>query len=277
MVWKLMKELPLMFVVAALIWLVVAGLFLRNTKKNKGSFFTRHRPTFLAIVLAFVLTLADIWLFVQYIPTHFKKTQTEVIAPPTLDAVSETERTDSINSKPITPPSKDSSHKEKLLPVSPPAKTHATQKASIRFLSNGSTEDIEATNPSVACSLNDKTGKLRLLGLIKGFRFENELMQDHFNDKEYMDSETYPTTSFSGKITNVASLDLSKDGSHPITAEGELTIHGVTKPIIVKGTITVTSGKIQLQSVFKIKRMDFGITTDEVAETLEITVKANFG
>ncbi|MDE3251702.1 MAG: YceI family protein [Bacteroidota bacterium] len=276
MVWKLMKELPLMFVVAAVIWLVVAGLFLRNAK-NKGSFFTRHRSTFLGIVIAVVLTLADIWLFVQYIPTHFKKAPTEQVAAPVLEPIPETESGDSIAKKSTTLPLKDSSKKEKDTPVQPVAKTYATQKASIRFLSNGSTEDIEATNHSVACSLNDKTGKLRILGLIKGFQFENELMQDHFNDKEYMDSETYPTTSFSGKITDMASLDLSKDGTYPITAEGELTIHGVTKPIIVKGTITVTSGKIQLQSVFKIKRMDFGINTDEVAETLEITVKANFG
>lgn len=276
MVWKLMKELPQMFVVAALIWLVVAGLFLRNSKKHTGSFFTRHRSTFLAIVFAIVLTLADIWLFVQYIPTHFKKTQTEQVAAPTLEPILESETIDSINSKKVSPPSKDSSQKEKIIPVPPAAKTYATQKASIRFLSNGSTEDIEATNHSVACSLHEKTGKLRLLGLVKGFQFDNELMQDHFNDKEYMDSENYPTTSFSGKITNMASLDFSKDGSYPITAEGELLIHGVTKPIIVKGTLKVTAGKIELQSVFKIKRMDFGITTDEVAETLEITVKASF-
>lgn len=276
MVWKLMKELPLMFVVAAVIWLLVAGLFLRNSKKNKGPFFTRHRSTFLAIVLAIVLTLADIWLFVQYIPTHFKKTAPAVVAAPTLDSLTETETIDSANSKKVVTPNKESNQKDTLVPVAQIAKTYATQKASIRFLSNGSTEDIEATNHSVACSLNDKTGKLRILGLIRGFQFENELMQDHFNDKEYMDSETYPTTSFTGKITDMASLDLTKNGTYPITAEGELLIHGVTKPMIVKGTLTVADGKIALQSIFKIKRMDFGITTDEVAETLEITVKASF-
>jgi hypothetical protein len=276
MVWKLMKELPLMFVVAALIWLLVAGLFLRNSKKNKDSFFNRHKSTFVFTVFALVLTLADIWLFVEYIPTHFKKTTTEVVAAPTLEPISEVEPMDTVKSKKVTAPRKDSSQKNEIISVSTPAKTYATQKASIRFLSKGSTEDIEATNPAVACSLNDKTGKLRILGLIKGFQFENELMQDHFNDKEYMDSETYPTTSFTGKIINLASLDLSKDGSYPITAEGELLIHGVTKPIIAKGTLTVSSGKIQLQSVFNIKRMDFGITSDEVAETLEITVKASF-
>lgn len=266
-----------MFVLAAIIWLVVAGLFIRNSRNRNDAFFTRHRSTLLAIVLACILTFADIWLFVQYIPTHFRKNPAEQVMAPTIDSVLETGPTDTIPRQVITTPSKDSSKEIKpLLPALPAEKTYTTRKASIRFLSRGSMEDIEAINHSVACTFQDKTGKLRVKGLIKGFQFENELMQDHFNDKEYMNSADYPTTSFTGNITNISSIDLSKDGSYPISAEGDLLIHGITKPISVSGTLSVKSGKIQLQSIFKIKRMDFGITSDEVAETLEITVIAAF-
>jgi len=171
---------------------------------------------------------------------------------------------------------KDSSKQQKNAAVPVVEKVLLTNKASIRFYSHGSAEDIEATNSSVACSFNETTGQIKFTGLIRGFVFENEMMQEHFNDKDYMNSAEFPKTSFKGLIQNIKSIDFSKDGNTKLTAEGTLTIRGVSKNITAQGNLLITGGKPTLKSVFKIKRADFGINTDEVAEELEITVISDF-
>ena len=158
----------------------------------------------------------------------------------------------------------------------PAAIIYSTNKASIRFFSSTAAEDIEATNNQTASAFNNQTGDLRFVVLIKSFHFENELMQDHFNEKDYMNSDVFPKSEFKGRIMNINSIDLSKDSSYNVTAIGSLTIHGVTQKITASGTLTVAHQRINLKSVFKINRADYGITSEEIADTLEITVIATY-
>ena len=275
MIFKLMKDLPWMFAIAAIIWLIVLILFFKNSKGTASSFFKKHQNTCIAIAIALVLTVVDIWFFVQYIPTHFRKAET--IQTPAIsekEIANELQTTDT--TKAITPAkSKDTATAKKAEEIKPVAKIYTTNKASVRFLSNGS-EEIEATNSNTVSALNDKTGDLRFIALIKGFHFENELMQDHFNSADYMNSDAFPKSEFKGKIADISKVDFTKDGNYPVTATGSLSIHGITQKITATGTITIAKGKVSIKSVFKIKRIDYGITTDEIADTLEITVTAAF-
>ena len=266
-----------MFAIAAIIWVFVLILFIRNARTKDKTFFAKHRSTILAAVAALFLTFADIWLFIQYIPTHFKKEPAAEVAVSAKDLLADSTITDTIHKAPVeTALKKDTSKQHKTAVAELIGKTYITGKASIRFLSKGSSEDIEATNHSVACSFDDKTGQLKFTGLIKGFQFENEIMQNHFNDKEYMNSEAFPKTSFTGTVQNISSVNFTKDGTYNITAAGSIAIHGVSKNITVPGSVTVAGGKVSLKSNFKIKRIDFGITTDEIADELLITVIAEF-
>jgi hypothetical protein len=272
---KLLKELPQMFIIAAIFWFFVLVVFFKNNRKQNLGFFYKHHSTITSIIAALVLTVADIWLFVSYIPTHFKKVATEGSALPNfelLDSSFATHKnvtlTDSLK--------KDSSKQTKTTVLAPAEKILLTRQASIRFYSHGSAEDIEAINSNVACSFNATTGQLKFTGLIRGFVFENEMMQEHFNDPDYMNSAAFPKTSFTGIIQNIKSIDFSKDGTTKVTAEGSLSIHGVSKNITASGTIVIAAGKPTLKSIFKIKRADFGINTDEIAEELEITVISEF-
>ena len=277
MLFKLIKELPLMFVIALVIWAAVLWIFYKNTQKTNGSFFQKHRSTIIALLFALVLTLTDIWLFVSYIPTNFKKnpvTDSTLLSP---DLLLDSTWKDSSHKGTTIVVEKDSGpNKVDTTTAKLNGKTYITKKASIKFYSKGPGEDIEATNSNVACSFNDVTGNLKFTGLIRGFQFENELMQEHFNDKDYMHSELYPKTSFTGKIVLPANFSTEKDGNYTVTVEGPLTIKAVTKTTKVSGTIIVTGKKISLKSIFKIKRNDFNINIDEVAEELEITVNAAF-
>ncbi len=55
-------------------------------------------------------------------------------------------------------------------------KIYATKSAQVKFFSSTKAEDIEATNSQAESKLSDK-GQLMFSLLIKGFRFENDLMQ----------------------------------------------------------------------------------------------------
>jgi polyisoprenoid-binding protein YceI len=275
MFFKLLREIPQMFIIAAIIWLFVLAVFIKNNRKKNLGFFYKHRSTFTSIFVGLVLTIADIWLFVSFIPTHFKKVVPEGNVLPNFELL------DSTVSNPKNVALSDTLKKSGTKDVKTNIPTQAekvllTKNASIRFYSHGAAEDIEATNSNVASSFNETTGQLKLTGLIRGFVFENGMMQEHFNDPDYMNSAAFPKTSFNGSIQNIKSIDFTKDGNHKIQADGTISIHGVSKEIHVSGDLNIRAGKPSLKSIFKIKRADFGINTDEIADELEITVICDF-
>ncbi len=156
-------------------------------------------------------------------------------------------------------------------------KTYSTKTAKIRFYSHTPAEDIEATNSQVESKLVDKTGALTFNMLMKGFVFENALMQQHFNEKDYLNSPVFPKASFVGNITNIAAVNFAKNGKYNVTVSGNLTIKGKTQKVNATGSITVNNGKLLASSIFKIKLKDFGISvSDEIAKVIEITVTANY-
>jgi len=151
-----------------------------------------------------------------------------------------------------------------------------TRTGKITFHAGSSLEDIDATNNEVSSALNTKTGELVFNVLVKSFHFRRALMEEHFNE-EYMQSDKYPKAQFTGKITNLKDADLSKDGSYNVNAEGDLTIHGVTKRLTLPATLTVKGGKLSAISKFKIRAEDFnvtipGIVADKFAKEIEVTV-----
>ena len=276
MFFTLLKEIPQMFVIAAIIWGIVFILLIRNSKRRDERFFARHRSTLLAVLAACILTLTDIWVFVEYIPTHFKKHPAVEVSLLAKDLLTDSSMNDTIHKSSVEIKKKDSIQKDKVTTTDLNGKTYLSNKASIRFFSHGDSEDIEAANHSVACSFNSKTGDLRFTGLIRGFVFENEIMQDHFNDPKYMNSEAFPKTTFIGNIQNIETIHFEKDGNYTITAKGALSIHGITKNISASGLVIIKGTNLTMKSSFTIKRIDFGITTDEIADELEITVVAGF-
>jgi polyisoprenoid-binding protein YceI len=168
-------------------------------------------------------------------------------------------------------PAKDTS--KALAPV---AKTYKSSKGKLHFFSKTSAEDIEATNTQIISTINSGNGQLSFAGLIKGFRFENELMQEHFNQPDYMNSEKFPKAEFKGIIANFNKVNLSANGKYPVTANGTLSIHGVTKSIVATGTLTVNNGSITVNSVFNINPKDYGISSSDIAESIKITAEAQY-
>jgi len=122
--------------------------------------------------------------------------------------------------------------------------------------------------------LDASNGNLAYIVIIKSFEFDKSLMQTHFNDN-YMQSETYPKSTFDGKITNNSSVKYGTNGTYDVQVSGKLTIHGVTKEVSASGTLTVNGNTITLKSSFKVKLEDYGIKNDKIkniASEIEVNV-----
>ena len=275
MFFQLLKDLPLMFVIAAVIWLAaifIAFKTLRNKKQKPA--LNKTASTIATFLTAVILTLVTVWMFIFFIPTHFKKNNTgqQAATISTNDIAKEIQTVDTskISSKNLI--GIDSLKKKKMEAAKVETKIYTTNNASIKFLSQGEDEDIEAANHQSAIALNSNTGDVKVIALIKGFEFDNQLMQDHFNSAEYMNSGAFPQTEFKGKITNIHQINFTANGTYNADVSGSLTIHGITKNVSAKSVLVVAAKKISVQSVFKIKRIDYGITTNEIADELQITV-----
>ncbi len=169
-----------------------------------------------------------------------------------------------------------------LLPMMLAAQTHfATRNGEITFFSTTPMEDITAVNRKVTSVFNPATGAVEFAALIKAFEFEKALMQEHFNEN-YMESGTYPKATFKGTLKPAAGHDLAKQGEHPVTVEGELTIHGVARPVVVQGLVSTSAqGTMKATGEFMVKPEDHGIKVpavvrDKIAKSVQVKVRLDY-
>jgi hypothetical protein len=155
-------------------------------------------------------------------------------------------------------------------------KVFATKSGQIYFNATGALVKIAAVNNQVDSKFVDATGQIIFGVLVKGFKFENQLMEDHFNEN-YMESTQFPKADFKGYITNIKEINFSKDGAYPIQVDGVLTIHGVSQKTSTKGTLTLAQGKATIAGDFSVKVKDYGITGLYIGEKIasEATIKLN--
>lgn len=152
-------------------------------------------------------------------------------------------------------------------------KIFGTRNAKISFISP-SDEGVKATNNEVSARLTEN-GQLTFNLLVKGFKFTYAEMQDQFNN-EYLESNRFPRADYKGQITNMQSVNFKKDGIYPINATGSLTIHGVTKPIMAKGKISIKSGIPNLMGEFILLMKDFKIDASSVTDKVKVTLSCQY-
>lgn len=158
---------------------------------------------------------------------------------------------------------------------------YMTKNGKVSFYSRAkSPEKVEADNNEVSSVINTQTGDMVFAILLKSFHFESALMEEHFNEN-YVESNKYPKSTFKGGIQNISTVNFTKEGTYPVTVEGDLTLHGVTKKVSAKGSITVKGGKISAYSKFDIKLKDFNITipslvADKISENIDVTLDCKY-
>lgn len=153
-----------------------------------------------------------------------------------------------------------------------------TTTGEVSFFSKTPLEDIDAVNKTVSSIINTATNEVAVQMRITNFVFPNKLMQEHFNEN-YLESEKFPSATFKGKIKEA--IDLTVAGTYPITASGTATIHGVTRPIDLKGTIISTGTSLALTCAFEVKLVDYKVDIPKIvfakiAEVIKVSSKINY-
>ncbi len=154
------------------------------------------------------------------------------------------------------------------------AQMYLTRNGYIGFFSKTPLENVIAENRQVYAVIDPDKKNLAFVSLMKGFLFAKELMQEHFNEN-YIESDKYPKASFTGNFTG--DVDVKTEGVYPVQVNGQLTLHGITKPIQVPATIEVHQGKITGKSDFKLTPADFdikipSIVREKIASQMDVHV-----
>lgn len=160
---------------------------------------------------------------------------------------------------------------------------YITRTGQATIYSHTVAEDISATNNTVTGVINSESGDIAISVPIQSFQFEKALMQEHFNQPNFMDSKQYPKISLKGKITNLSTVNFSKDGTYEADVTGDLTIRGTTKSITEKAHITVKDGKVSVHCKFVVKDIGsygvgkpMGKKKNNVADDIEVTYTAAY-
>jgi polyisoprenoid-binding protein YceI len=163
-----------------------------------------------------------------------------------------------------------------FLAIGTNAQKFMTKNGYIGFYSHTPIEDIKGDNNQVASILDASTGEIVFQVLMKSFKFEKALMEEHFNEN-YVESEKFPKSTFKGKIVNLSDINFSKPGVYKVTVTGDLSIHGVTKNISEPGEIEIAVNGVNATSKFTVIPEDYNIeipsvVREKIAKEMTVTV-----
>lgn len=148
-----------------------------------------------------------------------------------------------------------------------------TNLANVKFLSEAPLEIIRAESNQLkgALNINNKTFAFKLF--IKTFDgFNSPLQKEHFYEN-YLEVRSYPESIFKGKI--LEDIDLTSAGSY--RAKGILSIHGISKEIIIDIQLEPKESGFAFSSKFNVQLKDYKIQLPrivyhKIAETINVEV-----
>lgn len=151
-----------------------------------------------------------------------------------------------------------------------------TGKGSVVFVSRAPLEVIKAESSELKGALDLENKSFEFVLRIKSFEgFNSPLQRDHFNEN-YLESESFPNATFKGKLIE----DLPSGFSAPQTlrAKGNLTIHNITKEVILPIKLVSKNAELEAQSNFKVLLKDYNIkvpriVSQKISEEIDVSVK----
>ena len=145
---------------------------------------------------------------------------------------------------------------------------HSTAQFSVRHMviSNVRGEFLKVSGKATYDSKNLKTASLEAVLDVSSITTRDEKRDAHLKSADFLDAAKFPTITFKSRVFN-------KNGAG-LSIMGDLTMHGVTKPVtlIVDGPseeIKDSLGKqrIGASATLKLNRKDFGINYNKMLET----------
>jgi len=169
-----------------------------------------------------------------------------------------------------------------LVAFKPAQEKWVSSKTHVKFFSTTPAEDIEANNYKTVSTIDRTSGEVVFSVPMQSFEFEKALMQQHFNQDNFLDTKKHPKAKFTGRITNLSDVNWESDGTYHVEIKGDLSIRGVTKSYSEQGKITVTGNNLMVESIFHVILADHGIAFEKgkpstnIAKNVEVTLIAEY-
>ena len=166
-----------------------------------------------------------------------------------------------------------------ILPIAAQTNYWLAEKGHVKFESTAPLEIIKAQSKSLRGVIKLDSNTFAFVIQINTFQgFNNDVQQVHFLE-DYLEWKKYPEASFSGKI--IEKVNYNEPGVYSVRAKGNLTIHGVTKERIIRGTLTVDKQGGHVSTQFTVPVDDHGIVIpkivqQKIADEILVTVNLDF-
>lgn len=131
----------------------------------------------------------------------------------------------------------------------------------VKFISDAPVEDFEGTTKNIDGYLYHDEADLTknselyfevdLRTVDTGIGLRNRHMREN-----YLHTDKYPNTNYKGRIVKAEKIS---DNNYKVTVEGNMFIHGVTKPLKLTGTLKSTGNGYQINTNFEVKLPDYKI------------------
>ena len=136
-----------------------------------------------------------------------------------------------------------------------------SKKNLVKFISEATIENFEGVTNSIDGYLffkgdnfltdSDLYFEVDLRTLDTGIGLRNRHMRE-----DYLETDKYPMTNFKGKIVYLQKVS---DSEYKVTLDGNLFIHGVTKPVKINGNLYPVDGGYRVKAYFEILLTDYNI------------------
>lgn len=149
----------------------------------------------------------------------------------------------------------------------------------VKFASEAPLELIEANTDKLKGAIDQSKNTFAFSVEIKSLKgFNSDLQREHFHEN-YLETEKFPTATFSGKF--IEQIDYTSNGTYTIRAKGILSIHGMQKERIIKGTVTINKGSIRIDADFTVRLEDHDIKVPKIvyakiAEEIKVDFNIQF-
>lgn len=151
------------------------------------------------------------------------------------------------------------------------------RQGEMSFISYTSVERIEAKNDQVLSLLDLNSGEIAVSVLLRAFKFEKSLMEEHFNES-YIESDLFPNATFKGTIND---FDPEALGSQTRIVNGFFTLRGVQKPLEFKVSINKIGDQVSINGEVEITVKDYNIRipsllSPNIAKTIQVTFNFDY-
>ena len=151
-----------------------------------------------------------------------------------------------------------------------------TDSGKVTFSSDAPLEYIQASSDELAGILNTTDQSFSFtIPMVSFIGFNSALQRTHFNEN-YLESESFPNSTFKGKI--IEEVDFATPGTYHIRAKGILNIHGENTDRIIRCSMQVEAGRIKVESTFMVPLEDHlikipSIVQQKIAEVIDVSIQ----